>query len=96
VQRSIYALVGSSFEDLFSSEALPLLRAAGFSDSLEFLPTALTKLHSLALPEVCFPVDHIMVKGGDATGYERYSESLFEIASDHYPLSANVRLPDAQ
>ena len=91
-QRPDYSAMCSVFENFYMAEALPILEANGFKETSQSMATALTKLHPLAMPEACFPVDHILVKNCSALEYQVHKGSLFERASDHYPLSATVEL----
>ncbi len=86
-----YSALQATFDNLYQATVLPNLEQHGFLGPSSLLPTALTPLHPLGMPCI-FPVDHILVKNCTATGYDVPITALFDKASDHYPLLANLEL----
>jgi endonuclease/exonuclease/phosphatase family metal-dependent hydrolase len=91
MQRDDYEAVKFTFDNFYAATILPNLAEHGLIEALELRPTAITPLHPLAMPTI-FPVDHILGKNCTVSDYSVCKDALFDIASDHYPLMANLDL----
>lgn len=76
--------------EFLRAQVLPLFEKSGFNVySNVSAPTALTSLHPLQMSPV-FPIDYIIPRGLQVKSTQVLKDPLFELASDHYPLVAQI------